>query len=125
MFEDILNSVKQHFAENPELAQHIPAEKQEEVHNEIANHLHDAVNPPATGGGMLGGLGGGGMRGGLLEKAQAAHAGNSAIAGAVEGGLVSSLAAKFGLSPVATGAIAGALPGILQKFMQKHANQPS
>jgi len=125
MFEDILNSVKQHFAENPEIAQHIPAEQQEEIHNEIANHLHNAANPPAGGGGILGGLDSGGMLSGLLGKIESAIAGNSPIAGAVEGGLVSSLAAKFGLSPAATGAIAGALPGMLQKFMQRRENQPS
>ena len=112
MFEDILNTVKQHFAENPEVAQHIPAEQQEEIHHEIANHVANAATPPAGTEAMLGGL---------LGKLETAIGGNNPIAGAVEGGLVSSLASKFGLSPAATGAIAGALPGILQKLMHKSA----
>lgn len=115
MFEEILNTVKQHLAENPEIAQHIPAEQQEEIHNEIANHVANAANPPAE-------PESGGMLGGLLEKVEAAIGGNNPLAGAVEGGLVSSLAAKFGLSPAATGAIAGALPGLLQKVMHRPAN---
>ena len=113
MFEDILSTVKQHFAENPEIAQHIPAEQQEEIHNEIANHVANAANPPAGSESMLGGL---------LNKVESAFGGNNPIAGAVTGGLVSSLATKFGLSPAATGAIAGALPGLLQKVMNKPAN---
>jgi hypothetical protein len=113
MFEEILNTVKQHFAENPEIAQHIPAEQQEEIHNEIANHVANAANPPVGAESLLGGL---------LGKLESAIGGNNPIAGAVEGGLVSSLAAKFGLSPAATGAIAGALPGLLQKVMHKPAS---
>src|ERR1700744_1484636 len=101
MFEEILNTVKQHFAENPEVAQHIPAEQQEEIHNEIATHVANAANPPAGAGGMLGGAGGG-MLGGLLGQLQSAIGSNNPLAGAVEGGLVSSLAARFGLSPAAT-----------------------
>jgi len=113
MFEDILNTVKQHFAENPEVAQHIPAEQQEAIHNEIAEHLHNATNPPAEGGGMFSNL---------LGKIESAIGSNNPIAGAVEGGLVSSLAAKFGLGSAATGAIAGALPGMLQKLMHRPEN---
>jgi hypothetical protein len=125
MFEEILNTVKQHFAENPEIAQHIPAEQQEAIHNEIATHLHEATNQvtdggegnrPAEGGGI------GGMLGGLLSKVEGAMGSNNPIAGAVEGGLVSALASKFGLGSAATGAIAGALPGMLQKLMHKPEN---
>src|SRR5579859_4238391 len=88
MFEEILNTVKQHFAENPEIAQHIPAEQQEAIHNEIAQHLHDATNQPAEGGG-------GGMFSGLLQTVESAIGSNNPVAGAVEGGLVSVLASKF------------------------------
>ena len=118
MFEEILNTVKQHLAENPEIAQHIPAEQQEAIHNEIATHLANAnaaANPPAEGGG-------GGMLSGLMGKIESAIGGNNPIAGAVEGGLVSALASKFGLGSAATGAIAGALPGMLQKLMHKPEN---
>jgi hypothetical protein len=110
MFEDILEKVKQHFAENPELAQHIPAGQEEAIHNEIANHVAHAANPPEESGGMMSGL---------LGKLESAISGNNPLAGAVEGGLVSSLASKFGLSAAATGAIAGALPGLLQKVVHK------
>jgi hypothetical protein len=138
MFEEVLNMVKQHLSDNPEIAQHIPAEQQEAIHQEIASHVTNAVTPPAgaeellgsggAGHGLLGGLGGdagngaaGGagnsMFGGLLGQLESAIGGGGTVASAVEGGLVSSLASKFGLSPAATGAIAGALPGLLQKFM--------
>jgi hypothetical protein len=113
MFEDVLSAVKQHFAENPEIAKHIPADQQEAIHNEIANHVANAANPPAGSESMLGGL---------LGKLESAVGGNNPVAGAVEGGLVSSLASKFGLSAAATGAIAGSLPGLLQKLVNKPAN---
>lgn len=91
MFEEILNTVKQHFAENPEIAQHIPAEQQEAIHNEIATHLANAgaAAQPAEGGGI------GGMLSGLLSKVEGAMGSNNPVAGAVEGGLVSALASKF------------------------------
>ncbi|GGB25011.1 hypothetical protein [Puia dinghuensis] len=120
MFEEILNTVKQHFAENPEIAQHIPADQQEAIHNEIATHV--ANNMPAsgeTGGG--GAASGGGLLSGLFGKVEAAISSGNPIASAVEGGLVASLTSKFGLPAAATGAIAGALPGLLQKLMNKPA----
>src|ERR1700750_2671458 len=101
MFEDILNAVKQHFAENPEIAQHIPAEQQEAIHQEIASHVTNAATPPAESEGMFGGL---------MGKLESAISGGNPIATAVEGGLVSSLTSKFGLPPAATGAIAPPLP---------------
>jgi hypothetical protein len=39
MFDEILKAVKDHFAENPQLAASIPAEQHDAVHNEIANHI--------------------------------------------------------------------------------------
>lgn len=114
MLQEILNTVKQHLAENPQVTSQIPPEQQEAVHNEIATHL--ANNLPASGEpqGGLGGLGGG-----LLGKLSSAVSSGGPLISAVEGGLVSSLTSKFGLSPAATGAIAGALPGLLQKLMNK------
>lgn len=117
MFEEILNTVKQHFAENPEIAQHIPVEQQEAIHQEIASHVTNATAPPPAASGS------GGMFGGLLGQLESAIGGGGTLVSAVEGGLVSSLASKFGLSPAATGAIAGALPGLLQKAMARHTAQ--
>ena len=118
MFEEILQQVKAHFAENPEVAAAIPADKMEAIHQEIATHVTNGVSSqPAAAQGGLGGLAGG--FGGILEKLEGSVASGGAVTSAIEGGLVSSLAAKFGLSPAITGAIAGALPGILQKFAAK------
>ena len=111
MFEEILNTVKQHLAETPEIANHISADQQEAVHNEIANHVANGLSTS--------GDAGGGMLGGLLGKLESAIGSGNPVANAVEGGLVSSLASKFGLPPAATGAIAASLPGLLQKLMNK------
>ena len=114
MFEEILNTVKQHLAENPEVANAIPAEQQEAIHNEIAAHVTNAMTPPAAGA-----AGGGDLLGGLLGKLESAIGSGNPIANAVEGGLVASLTSKFGLSPAVTGAIAASLPGLMQKLMHK------
>lgn len=111
MFDQILQLVKEHIANNPEIAAAIPAGQEDAVHNEIATHLANNINTqPAGGGGMLGGI---------LSSLESGVASGSPVTSAIEGGLVSSLASKFGLPPSVTGAIAGALPGILQKYASK------
>jgi hypothetical protein len=111
MFEQILQLVKEHMGNNPQVSSAIPAGQEDAVHNEIASHITNTLSnqeslPGATGGGLLSMLEGGMSSG-------------SPIASAIEGGLVGSLASKFGLPPMVTGAIAGALPGLLQKYAQK------
>ncbi len=110
MFDQILDLVKEHLGNNPEVNAAIPADKADEVHKEIATHVTEGIKNQASGAGGLGGL---------LSMLQGGATSGSPVAGAIEGGLVSSLASKFGLSPAITGAIAGAIPGLLQKFAHK------
>lgn len=110
MFDDILNAVKQELGNHPEITS-LPAEQQEAIHNEIANHINNTVqnqSSPVTSGG-----------GGLLSNLEGMLTSGSPLTGAIEGGLVGSLGNKFGLSPTLTSAIAGALPGLIQRFAQK------
>ena len=111
MFDQILQLVKEHLGNNPEISAGIPAGQEDAVHNEIATHLTNGLaNQPNENGGMFGGL---------LSKLESGVKGGGPVTSAIEGGLVSSLASKFGLSPLITGAIAGALPGLLQKYANK------
>lgn len=115
MFDQILQLVKEHLGNNPQINSAIPADKQDEVHNEVATHITNGLqNQAATQGGA----------GGLLSMLEGAMSSGSPLTSAIEGGLAGSLASKIGLPPMATGAIAGALPGILQKFAHK-VNDPN
>src|SRR5215217_6370697 len=113
MFDQILDLVKQHIGNNPQVASAIPADKANAVHNEIASQVTNGLATQATAQGGVGGL---------LSKLQGGMASGNPVTSAIEGGLVSSLGSKFGLPPVATGAIAAALPGLLQKFAHKAAD---
>ncbi|MFI5187895.1 MAG: hypothetical protein ACHQF0_14285 [Chitinophagales bacterium] len=115
MFDQILQMVKDHLGNNPQIASAIPADQQDAVHQEIANHVTNGIqNQAAAQGGA----------GGLLSMLQGSIASGNPIVNAIEGGLVGSLGSKFGLSPMVTGAIAASLPGLLQKFAHK-ANDPN
>jgi len=114
MFEEILKMVKDHLGNNKEVSS-LPADQQNAVHEEVANHVTNELQNQAT---AMGGAGG------LLTSLQSAVTSNSPVVGAIEGGLVSSLASKLGLPPMITGAISGALPGLLSKFVSK-ANDPN
>jgi uncharacterized protein YidB (DUF937 family) len=115
MFDEILQMVKEHLGNNPQVSANLPEGQEDALHNEVATHI---TNGLTTGVVSQGGVGG------LLDSLKNAATSGSPIAGAIEGGLVSSLASKFGLSPMVTGAIAGALPGLLQRFAEK-ANDPN
>ncbi|MDR0793958.1 MAG: hypothetical protein LBE82_11665 [Chitinophagaceae bacterium] len=106
MFDEILQAVKAQLGNHPDMSSLSP-EQADAVHNEIANHVTNAVGAQDSGDG-----GGGG----LLSSLTSMFTSGSPAAGAIEGGLVSSLASKFGLPPSVTGAISGALPGLLQKL---------
>jgi hypothetical protein len=112
MFDQILNLVKEHIGGNSEVSSAIPADRQDEVHHEIANHIQEGLKSQASSqggvGGMLSSLSGGG----------------GGISSAISGGLAGRLASKFGLPASATAAITGAIPGLLQKFAHK-ANDPN
>ncbi len=110
MFDEILQAVKEHLANNPEIAAAIPAGQAEAVHTEIANHVANSLSAESAGSGLS-------LY--VMGKLESAVAAGGPVTNAIEGGLVSSLATKFGLPPSATGAIAGALPGLLQKFANK------
>ncbi len=136
MFEQILELVKDHIGNDPQIAQHIPPEQADAVHQAIAEHVTNTLQNqsqptenPATqtplgaltgqgGLGAQGGLGGlmqGGLGGLVSQFTSGLQAGNP-LAAAIEGGLVGTLGSKFGLGPAATGAIAAALPGLLQRM---------
>src|SRR5215210_425300 len=115
MFDQILDLVKQHVGSNPQLSSSIPADRADDVHNEIASQITNGLASHAS---TQGGVGG------LLSMLQGGMSSGNPLTGAIEGGLVSSLGSKFGLPPMATGAIAAALPGLLQKFAHK-ANDPN
>jgi uncharacterized protein YidB (DUF937 family) len=115
MFDQILQLVKEHIGNNPQVSSAIPSDKKEAVNHEIASHITTGLQNQAVAQGGAGGL---------LSMLQNAMASGSPVTSAIEGGLISSLASKFGLPPMATGAIAGALPGLLQKFAHK-ANDPN
>jgi hypothetical protein len=115
MFDQILELVKEHLGNNPDITANFPADQQDALHNEIANHVTNSLTtqPTENSGGI------GGMFGGILSKLESGVASGSPVTSALEGGLVSSLASKFGLPPSVTGAIAVALPGLLQKYAAK------
>jgi len=116
MFDDILKAVKDHFADNPQIAAAIPADQHDAVHNEIATHI--ANNMPAQGAEPASSSGG---ISSILGKLENEISSNNPIVNAIGGGLVSSLASKFGLGSAATGAIAASLPALLQKLVPKPA----
>ncbi len=103
MFDDVLQLVKEHLGNNPEVAQSIPPEQAEAIHQEIASHVTNGIQgqPPAAdagGGGAFGGLGGGaGIGGGfsargLLSNLENSLASGNILTSAISGGLVASLA---------------------------------
>lgn len=117
MFDEILNLVKEHLGNNPQISSAIPPGQEDAVHKEIATHVaNNLQNQPAA---ETGGFGG------ILSKLENNIAAGGTVTNAIEGGLVNSLTTKFGLPPSVTGAIAGALPGILQKYMNKQKNNPA
>ena len=117
MFDDILQMVKDHFGNHPAIS-NLPADQQDAIHNEIANHISNSLaNQPAAVQESQPSVNG--IASGLLGKLENAVASGGTVTSAIEGGLVSSLTSKLGLPPSITGAIAGALPGLLQKFASK------
>ncbi|RYZ23089.1 MAG: hypothetical protein EOO16_06460 [Chitinophagaceae bacterium] len=118
MFDQVVNMVKEHLGNNPQVQQAVPAGQHEAVSQEVATQITHGLAAQAP---QHGGVGG------LLEQLQGGLSNNSPITGAISGGIVSALGSKFGLPPAATGAIAGALPGLLEKFANKakDPNDPS
>jgi len=115
MFDQILDMVKQHIGNDPQVASAIPPGQEDAVHHEVAKQITTGLASQVP---QQGGVGG------LLSKLQGGLTSNNPITNAIEGGVVSSLASKFGLPPAVTGAIAASLPGLLQKFAHR-ANDPN
>jgi hypothetical protein len=115
MFDQILQLVKEHMGNNPEIAAALPGDQADAIHNEIATHITNGLQaqPSAQG-----------MGGGFLSSLESSFASGNMATSAIAGGLVGSLGSKFGLSPAITGAIAAALPGLLQKYAQR-SNGPA
>ncbi len=114
MFDQILELVKEHVGNHPQIAGTIPAGHEDAVHQEIATHVADTLT--AHGEQTTGGISG------LLSQLQEGIASGGPVVSALEGGLMSMLTTKFGLPPAVTGAISGALPGLLQKFATKQTS---
>lgn len=111
MFDELLQLVKDHVSNNPQLAAAIPPEQADAIHQEIATHLNGGLLTQVDQGG-IGGLGG------LID-----HGGVGGLGGLIDqggiGGLIGSLTNKFGLPPAVTGAIAASMPGLLQQFANR------
>ncbi|RYY60534.1 MAG: hypothetical protein EOO12_15190, partial [Chitinophagaceae bacterium] len=103
MFDEVVNLVKEHLGQHPEVAQQIPQGQQQQVSEEVAKQITQGMATQAP---QAGGIGG------VLSQLQHAAGSGSPITGAISGGIVSALGSKLGLPPAATGAIAGALPGL-------------
>lgn len=113
MFDQILQMVQQHMANNPQVAAAIPAEQTDAIHQEIASHITNGLQTEPTAVSQP-------VPGSILSSLENTVASGGLATSAIEGVLVSSLGEKFGLPPAATGAIAGMLPGLLQKFAQNN-----
>jgi hypothetical protein len=114
MFEQILQLVKEHMENNPQLTQNVPPEQADAIHKEIATHITNGLQnqqsaPAATGG--------------ILSQLESSLSSGNLLTSSISGGLIGSLGSKFGLSPAITGAIAASLPGLLQKYT--HRNDPA
>lgn len=105
MLDQILTLVKEQIGNNPSIAAAIPANQQDAVQNEIANHVAGKLPAPNAGGilSMLGGLNAESITAGLAEK----------------------LTSQFGLPASVTNAIVAALPGLLQQITGKSSAAPA
>jgi len=123
MFDEILKAVKDHFAENPQLAAAVPADQHDALHNEVATHIANGLpaDSASAGAPAAAEASAGSGFSGILSKLENEITSGNPIVNAISGGLVGSLASKFGLGGAASGAIAASLPALLQKFASKPA----
>jgi len=117
MFDEILKAVKDHFAENPELAASVPPEQHDALHKELATHIANNLSgqeaSPASQESSFGSMSG------MLGKLEEQITSGNPIVNAIGGGIVGSLASKLGLGSAVSGAIAASLPALLKKFSEK------
>src|SRR5258706_6849785 len=110
MFEQILQVVKEHMSSNPQLAESIPPEHMDAVHQEIATHIHENLQGQNATPDTQGAAGGG-----ILSTIENSLASGNIATSAIAGGLVGGLASKFCLPAAGTRANAAAVTGLLQK----------
>ncbi|HEX4850359.1 MAG TPA: hypothetical protein VFV08_06110, partial [Puia sp.] len=80
MFDEILQTVKEHLGNNPEVSSAIPSEHTDAVHTEIANHINNSLqNQATTSGGQ-----------GILSQIEGSLKSGGLATSAITGGLVSS-----------------------------------
>ncbi|WP_407430164.1 hypothetical protein [Arcticibacter sp.] len=105
MLDKVLDLVKQHVSNNPEIAKLIPPGQEEDVNKEVASGVNEGLkNSFSSGGigGMLSSLTGGSGNGDMSENIA------KAVADRLQG--------KFGLSPEVIKKISNAIPGIVQQL---------
>ena len=107
--------VKEKLSGHPAIAENIPPEQADAIHEEIATHIHNSVQEQASQP----------ASGVILSELENKLGSGDILTSAVTGGLLGSLFSKFGLSSAVTGAIAASIPGLVQKFMQKNQDTAS
>ncbi|MGV3705558.1 MAG: hypothetical protein ACO1NU_09285 [Arcticibacter sp.] len=105
MFDKVLELVKQHIANNPEIADLVPPGQQEDVNKEVASGVNDGLKNSLSSGGL----------GGMLSSLTGGSGGGD-ISSTISKAVAERLQGKFGLSPEVIQKIATAVPGIIQKL---------
>jgi uncharacterized protein YidB (DUF937 family) len=109
MFEQVLQLVKQHVGNNPQVSEHIPREQKEAVNQEIAHGVADGLKSNLTEGGI----------GGMLSSLTGSGSSPGNISSTIQKAVADRLTGKFGLSDGAIRSITAAIPGIIQKITNK------
>lgn len=105
MFDKVLDLVKQHIANDPEISELVPPGQQEDVNREVASGVNEGVKDSFTSGGI----------GGMLSSLTGG-AGGGDMSASIAKAVAERLHGKFGLSPEAIQKISSAIPGIIQKL---------
>lgn len=105
MLDKVLDLVKQHISNNPEIAKFVPPGQQEDVNNEVATGVNEGLKNSFTSGGI----------GGMLSSLTGG-AGDGDMSANIAKAVAERLQGKFGLSPEVIQKISTAIPGIIQKL---------
>ncbi len=109
MFDEILQLVKEHLGNDPQVAATVPAEKADSVHREVAEQINTGLQNPTA---LLG-------EGGIASLLSGGPGSGNPIITNLVNGLVS----KCGLSAEAGSAITASLPGLLQKVLSRGGSE--
>jgi hypothetical protein len=130
MFEQILALVKDHIGNDPQIAQHIPPEQADAVHQAIAEHVTNtlqsqsqptegpAIQPSLGGPGAL--TGQTGLGGGFAQAGPGGLTGQGGLGGLAQGGLGG--LAQGGLGGLAQGGLGGLAQGGLGGLVSQFTN---